>query len=479
MVVLIATAAFWLVDLGLLRAGVPDPLDDTWEYGVAARHLLAGHGFRTSVIHPALWSLRDSSITVPILIHGPLMPLITAAWIRIGGDAALDRMALLAALFATVTAWVIYRLGERHGGRWIGAAAAALFTLSPLTLDAVHHDVSPLLGALLLGLAIDALARPRPRALAGGLLLALATLTRPELLIALPLGAWACPRERRGWFVAAVTLVAAPWWWHNLRASGSPFFNLSSYLVIGYRPGAPEMSPLRDFALSPASWPSALQRALPDLPAKWVGTVPRAARWMLATPGLAVGWLAAIGAAAMLAASPSRARTWSGIVLALVPLAVMTLTVPASRYMVPFLPLWCLAAAIGARALAVRWRPQASPEWWWVALAIALIVPESVIALSGAQRTAETLRSRLGSERRLMRRALATPPTPDAIVFSDTPDFVAWTVRRPAVWLTAAEHERLPAAGARDGPVPVRDESTDPWFHVGMDARAPVSGPVR
>ena len=31
-----------------------------------------------------------------------------------------------------------------------------------------------------------------------------------------------------------------------------------------------------------------------------------------------------------------------------------------------------------------------------------------------------------------------------------------------AVWLTAAEHERLPAAGARDGPVPVRDEEHRP-----------------
>ena len=33
-------AAFWLLDLAALRAGVPDPLDDTWEYAVAARHLI-------------------------------------------------------------------------------------------------------------------------------------------------------------------------------------------------------------------------------------------------------------------------------------------------------------------------------------------------------------------------------------------------------------------------------------------------------
>ena len=39
---MIFVAGYWLLDLIVLRAGVPAPLDDTWEYGVAARHLLAG-----------------------------------------------------------------------------------------------------------------------------------------------------------------------------------------------------------------------------------------------------------------------------------------------------------------------------------------------------------------------------------------------------------------------------------------------------
>ena len=37
--------AFWAFDLTVLRAGVPDPLDDTWEYGVVARSLAEGSGF--------------------------------------------------------------------------------------------------------------------------------------------------------------------------------------------------------------------------------------------------------------------------------------------------------------------------------------------------------------------------------------------------------------------------------------------------
>src|SRR5262249_28516836 len=66
-----------LCDVALLRASVPDLRDDIWEYAVAARHLLAGDGFRTSVVHPPLIGLlRPSDATAPILIHGPLMPLV-------------------------------------------------------------------------------------------------------------------------------------------------------------------------------------------------------------------------------------------------------------------------------------------------------------------------------------------------------------------------------------------------------------------
>ena len=63
LVTLALASAFWAFDLAGLRAGVPDPLDDTWEYGVVARSLIEGRGFRTQVIHPPLWSLRDSSST--------------------------------------------------------------------------------------------------------------------------------------------------------------------------------------------------------------------------------------------------------------------------------------------------------------------------------------------------------------------------------------------------------------------------------
>ena len=90
---LIATT-FWVFDLGSLHGGIPSPLDDTWEYGVAARHLLAGDGYRTGVIHPPLWTLRDSAITVPLLIHGPLAPAIVAPLVLARGAKAIAAAAV-------------------------------------------------------------------------------------------------------------------------------------------------------------------------------------------------------------------------------------------------------------------------------------------------------------------------------------------------------------------------------------------------
>src|SRR5690348_16773737 len=150
----LAAAAFWLFDLLALRAGVPDPLDDSWEYGVVARSLLAGHGFRTAVIHPPLWSLRDGANTVPVLVLGPLLPLALAPLLRAFGPGVLDHVAWLAAAFAWLAAAATFELGAAVAPPPVAAAAAALLTLSPLAIRAVHHDVALVAGAWLLAVAL-------------------------------------------------------------------------------------------------------------------------------------------------------------------------------------------------------------------------------------------------------------------------------------------------------------------------------------
>ena len=186
----VLAACVWIFDLAILRGGTPHPLDDSWEYGLVARSLLAGHGFRTPMIHPPLWALRDAGLSVPVLIHGPLLSLIGAPALLLFGSTALDSTAWLAATFAVLAAVFTARAVSRSAGRAPGALAAALVTLSPIMLRMVHHDVAPAAGACAVALVLDFLARPKPRAVAAGILLGLGALVRPELLLLVPL-VWA------------------------------------------------------------------------------------------------------------------------------------------------------------------------------------------------------------------------------------------------------------------------------------------------
>ena len=435
-------ACFWSFDLGVLGAGVPDPLDDTWEYGVAARHLLAGYGFRTRVIHPPLWSLLDEDHSVPVLIHGPLLPLIVEPAVATGGDTALDRVAWLAALFAFLAALLIYRHGTRLGDPSLGAVAALAFTLSPAVLRAVHHDLSLVLGACLLVLALELVFRERPRPVWAGLTLGVSALVRPEFLLAVPMLALAS-RRRPGRLVLAALIAVAPWAWHNFRATGLPFFNLSSYLTLGYWGRHPDLTVLRDFELTPARWPAALAQALPTLPAKWLDFLPHALKRALLLPTAATGWLAVVGGGAAFVNRTTRRWALTAFGLALIPLFVMTVTLYDPRYVVPFLPLWAIAAAWGLRTLVRR-----LPEWAHtprleIGLVTLLLLPSIAPAMAESAREARELHGRLRRDRDALH-ALAAGDH-DRLMFSDTPDFVSWTTGRPVVWLTRAEYRALPS----------------------------------
>jgi hypothetical protein len=462
--VAVGAACLWVFDLGVLRAGAPDPLDDTWEYGVVARHLLAGEGFRTRVIHPPLWTLRDARQSVPVLVHGPVVPVLEAPLVAAGGERALDRIAWLAAAIALATALLIARIGARQIDASAGAVAALAFTLAPATVRSVHHDLSLLLGAMLLALSLDLTWRPHPRALAAGFVIGLAALVRPEMLLAIPILALAV--RRGGMRLLAVALVVlAPWVWHTERAVGMPFFNLSSYLAIGYWGPRPGLTVLRDFTLAPARWSRALIDALPTLPPKWSDFLPHALKRALLIPSGATGWLTVFGAASAWLTRSTRRDAVTALLLASIPILVMTLALYDTRYLVPFLPLWSLAAARGLRALTSRmpdWAHTGRLEIGAIAL---LMLPSTIPTVSEATRDSRRLEGRLVSERAALH-ALAADR--DRVMFSDTPDFVAWSTGRPVVWMTEDEYRRLPGPGADSSGTrdrPVRGSGNETWFH--------------
>ncbi len=463
---LIAIVLFWLLDLLALRAGSPDPLDDSWEYGVVARALMAGRGMRTEVIHPPLWTLRDAAGTVPVLVHGPLLPMLIAPGIALFGPRMLDHLAWLSALFAVLAASATFALGSRLLSPPVGAAAALLFTLSPLTLRAVHHDIALTLGAWLLVLALDQLLRTRPHAVRAGLCIGLGALVRPEFLYAAPLLAIAATGARLR-FLAVLGLCIAPWGWHGFVHTGAPFFNLSSYLLIGYWHSRPGLSVMRDFALTPAAWGSAFTATLQELPGKWWEFAPHAFKRLLFAPTGASGWLAPFGAFAALLDPRTTRLAAVSIALALVPLAIMTVTLYDPRYLVPFLPLLALGTARGASELAA-----AMPQWLrapraWMGVLLLLVLPSIGPALNDAWRDGQRQRERLRVERAGLR-SLEFPAAPrGTTLYSDTPDFVAWTLERPVVWVSLAEYLALPqrTPGAMSAARPERTPDDGVVFH--------------
>src|SRR6185503_12825920 len=90
----------------------------------------------------------------------------------------------------------------------------------------------------------------------------------------------------------------------------------------------------------------------------------------------------------------------------------------------------------------------------WVGLLMLLIAPSCLPALRGAAADARVLERRIANERVALARAF---PQAHAglprMIFSDTPDFTAWTTGRPTAWISRAEFERLYGPGGQAGEV--------------------------
>jgi hypothetical protein len=469
----VAAALFWLADLGVLHAGAPGRLDGLWEHAAVARALLEGRGFRTPVIHPPLWTLRDAAGHVPVLVHGPVVPLLLAPLLAMFGPGALDHVAWLAALFATLAAVATARLGARLLSPAVGAAAAGLLTWSPLMLRAVHHDITLPLGAWLLALSLDRMLRVRPHAARAGVAVAIAALVRPELALAAPLLA---PFAGSAWprFALVVLAGLAPWMAHAWLATGSPVFILSGYLLIGSFGAHPGFSVLRDFALTPQAWPGVFASTLPSLWRKWAILWRLAAREMFLSPSGGTGWLVPVGLLGASQVPASRRLVVAGVLLALIPFGVMTAAYADGRFTVPLLPVLALFAARGA-AEASEWLPAwARRPRTWMGLLVLLVLPSIGPALQDGRQEALQAWTQLGAERAALAAAAArSPASPGTVAYSDTPGFVAWTTHRPTVWLTRDEYAALPlaagdsaAAMAAHADRPARAAADLAWFHA-------------
>jgi 4-amino-4-deoxy-L-arabinose transferase-like glycosyltransferase len=174
-----------------------------------------GHGY----VNPAELYFKGHSVATAM--HPPLYTFVIATATKLGitGDEA---QRSLGCLFGAATIALVGLLGRRVAGEAVGLVAAALAAVYPLLIAADGALMSETLYGPLIALALLAAYRMRDepsarRAIALGLVIGLAALTRPEALLLLPL--LALPRWR--WFAVAcvaAAVVVLPWTARNWSA---------------------------------------------------------------------------------------------------------------------------------------------------------------------------------------------------------------------------------------------------------------------
>jgi 4-amino-4-deoxy-L-arabinose transferase-like glycosyltransferase len=228
---------------------IPGLADPSFYY-YASNLMVQGHGYTAPFVYQLLGQF------LPTSAHPPLWPallavlgLFTAPASGVGHltGASVDAARILGCAVGAGVVLVTGLLGRRIGGWRVGLVAAAIAAVYPhfITLDGFLMS-EPLYGLIvggLLLLAYDFTARPtRLRALALGVLVGLAALTREEALLFVPVlllpVAWRSGRERMQLGTLAlvgVVLVIAPWTVRNYYAFHRfvPVSNGSGAVVAG------------------------------------------------------------------------------------------------------------------------------------------------------------------------------------------------------------------------------------------------------
>ncbi len=252
----------------LVLAGVylhaPIGLDDMYQYDMLARSMAAGKGYRwyqrqdVAFLQPYLrrfYDIQVSPSTVPedgylTTFRAPGYPLFLAGLYMLTGlpsrlAAARVAQAILTATLGPLTALVALRAGISRRAAVLSGIAIALYPILwmyPLGLGSENLFMPLLLVAVLLLLEASRRASIVVFA-ASGLLMGAAVLTRPALVLFLPVAClWAW--RHAGLRSATITILTAmavliPWSVRNSLVLGRPAFvenTLGYNLFVGYHP---------------------------------------------------------------------------------------------------------------------------------------------------------------------------------------------------------------------------------------------------
>lgn len=224
----------WFVALALLAFAVrtipgPRTIDDAFITFRYVRNILAGVGF----VYNAGERVMGTTT--------PLYTLVLAGLSALTGFRDFPWLALVVnALCDGLSAVVLYRLGQAlSDSPWVGRGVALVFALSPMSVTFAVGGMETSVYILLLSLAFHWYVRNRPGA--SVVCCALATLTRPDALLAvLPLFGYLTLRRggRVPWREGGVyLLIMAPWLLFATGYFGSPLTNSIVAKAGAYRLG--------------------------------------------------------------------------------------------------------------------------------------------------------------------------------------------------------------------------------------------------
>ena len=197
---------------------------DGLEFHILANQLASGDGY----IQP----LVVSPSHVPTADKPPLYPLLLALPSLLGWKSLVAHR-VVSCLMGAALVWLVGLLGRRVGGERVGLLAAGIAALYPLLVVLDGSIRSESLYAPLIALAL-LLAYER-RFVLLGVTLGLATLTRSEAVLLLPLLLIAMPRPRLRPAVVVVAcclVVVAPWLVRNWSEFGHPLLSTNEGSLV-------------------------------------------------------------------------------------------------------------------------------------------------------------------------------------------------------------------------------------------------------
>ena len=437
----------------LVYPNIP-PASDLWDYSQEARQIVRGQGFTSLYTYPVLLDVPGDAgqegPPFPVRWRLPLFAALGAVLLLLGVPLPAGFFLLGIAAHAGLVALVFLLASHLHSAR-AGAIAAACAIASPLLLDAYSPALSQVpTAALAVAVWMLLLRGSGPRATVGAAICAAAAwYLRGESLLMAPLWIWVAMRHggisRAAFFGAVYAALCAPWLVY-LELVGGSSAPIQGNPMLLYTPEFPGYSSSRTYG---EPMPGALEYILRHPAAfGW--------RWVKDFAGFGVDLLAALGplgvglGIAGLLLREAKGR-W-GFLRPAIPLIVAgALQVAAfsclersPRFLVPAIPLACIVVGMAAAPALDR---ICGVGRLVVLMAILILERATVVAFDtreAARRfppmpasTASELRVRLGSPAvaGLDRSTSAAMQMRAAVVWSDTPDWVAWHLDRPALLL--------------------------------------------